>query len=75
MRTLFGMGASGEIIKNVQGALTRAGFDTKGTDGSYGVNTSNAVAAFQGSKAIPPTGVVDDVSWQALMQAPPSKRK
>lgn len=70
MRNLFGMGASGEIIKNIQGTLTRAGFDTKGTDGSYGVDTSSAVAAFQRAKAIPPTGVVDDVSWQALMQGP-----
>ena len=70
MRTLFGMGASGEIIKNIQGTLTRAGFDTKGTDGSYGADTSSAVAAFQRAKAIPPTGVVDDVSWQALMQGP-----
>jgi peptidoglycan hydrolase-like protein with peptidoglycan-binding domain len=70
MRTLFGVGAFGEIIRNVQGALTRAGFDTKGTDGFYGMNTSNAVAGFQRSKAIPPTGVLDDVSWQALMQRP-----
>jgi len=70
MRTVFGVGAFGEIIKNMQGALTQAGFDSKGTDGFYGANTSSAVAAFQGAKAFPPTGILDDVSWQALMTVP-----
>jgi peptidoglycan hydrolase-like protein with peptidoglycan-binding domain len=70
MRTLFGVGAFGDIIKNIQVALTRTGFDTKGTDGLYGGNTSNAVGAFQRAKAIASTGVMDDVSWQALMQGP-----
>ena len=70
MRTVFGVGAFGEIIKDIQEALTKASFDTKGTDGVYGINTSTAVHAFQGAKAITPTGVVDDVTWQALMQGP-----
>ncbi len=70
MRTLFGVGAFGEIIQDIQEALTQAGFDTKGTDGFYGANTGSAVAAFQSAKAIPQTGTVDDVSWQALMSGP-----
>jgi peptidoglycan hydrolase-like protein with peptidoglycan-binding domain len=70
MRTLFATGAFGETIKSIQKALTQAGFDTKGTDGFYGSNTASAVTGFQAAKALPPTGIVDDVSWNVLMPGP-----
>jgi hypothetical protein len=70
MRTLFATGTYGEVVKGIQTALTGAGFDTRGVDGLYGQDTTNAMTAFQQSKGIGPTGVVDDASWQPLMQAP-----
>jgi peptidoglycan hydrolase-like protein with peptidoglycan-binding domain len=68
-RNIFGPGAIGEIIKQIQVAPTDAGFDTKETDGWYGQNTSAAVAGYQGSQSLPSTGVIDEASWQLLMQS------
>lgn len=70
MRTLFGTGAIGESIKEIQKALTQAGFDTKGSDGWYGLDTANAARAFQQTKSLPATGVIDDGTWPLLMQRP-----
>jgi hypothetical protein len=70
MRTLFGVGAIGETIKQIQSKLTQAGFDTKGTDGHYGQDTASAVRGFQTSKGSSTTGTLDDSSWQSLMQRP-----
>jgi len=36
MPTLFGIGAIGEIIREIQRNLTEASFDTNGVDGWYG---------------------------------------
>lgn len=70
MRTLFGIGAIGESIKNIQQGLTTSGFDTHGADGVYGQNTATAVRAFQTAQQMPVTGTVDDASWQLLLQRP-----
>ncbi len=70
MRKLFGIGAIGETIKQVQQTLTQAGFDTKGVDGLYGQDTANAVRGFQEAKSLPVTGAIDDGSWESLMQRP-----
>ena len=35
MRTLFAKGSVGNLVKGIQGALTKAGFDTRGVDGWY----------------------------------------
>jgi peptidoglycan hydrolase-like protein with peptidoglycan-binding domain len=69
-RNIFGPGAIGETIKHVQVALVKAGFDTKGTDGWYGQNTSAAVGGYQQSESLPSTGLIDETSWQLLMQSP-----
>jgi putative peptidoglycan binding protein/glycosyl hydrolase family 46 len=69
-RILFGLGAIGEIVKQIQITLTSAGFDTQGTDGWFGKNTMTALSNFQQSKQLPPTGVVDESSWRQLMQRP-----
>jgi len=69
-RDLYGAGAYGGTVAEIQRALLAANFDPKGTDGVYGGNTTAAVQAFQAAKALPATGQVDDVTWQALMQRP-----
>ena len=70
MRTLFGIGSSGQTIKDIQTTLTQAGFDTQGADGHYGQDTATAVRGFQGARGLNATGTVDDGSWQSLMQRP-----
>lgn len=75
-RLLFGRGAHGDLIRSIQRALTRSGFDTKGTDGVFGDDTARAVHAFQTAHGIPPTGAVDVDTWSVLMHGPaPSVRR
>lgn len=69
-RNLFGAGAIGSIVAQLQQALTAAGCDTKGTDGIYGQDTSAAVRSYQSNNSLPITGIVDDVTWQKLMGIP-----
>jgi len=69
-RTIIGVGAFGETVRKVQHALVDAGFDTKGTDGRYGADTTKATTAFQVQHGIQPTGIVDELTWQTLMHAP-----
>ena len=45
----------GPIVKSIQKALTSAGFSTNGIDGRYGLDTLNAVLAYQAA-----TGLVVD---------------
>lgn len=68
-RTLFGDGAIGDIVKNIQQTLTDAGFPTNGVDGWYGNDTHNAVISFQTSKSTTVTGLVDDSLWPTLMSS------
>ena len=42
--------------KALQARLTRAGYDTQGTDGVIGDNTRSAIAAYQRAKGLPVTG-------------------
>jgi len=69
-RVLFGDGAIGDIIKQIQQALTTAGFSTNGVDGWYGNGTHNAVSSFETSQGAAPTGLVDDGLWPVLMTSP-----
>jgi len=40
----------------LQASLTRAGFDTQGTDGVIGDNTRAAITAYQRARGLPATG-------------------
>ncbi len=60
-RTILGPGAH---------SGSAAGFDSNGTDGIYGPDSIAAVEPFQQAHAMPVTGIVDDATWQALMQTP-----
>jgi hypothetical protein len=75
-RVLFGVGAIGEPIKRLQQKLTDAGFNASANDGWYSQRTSSALQSFQRSASLPPTGVIDEATWQLLMQCPlPSVRE
>jgi peptidoglycan hydrolase-like protein with peptidoglycan-binding domain/uncharacterized protein YneF (UPF0154 family) len=69
-RTLYGPGAHGGIVGEIQRALQQAGFDPQGVDEDYGGKTANAARQFQQARGLAATGVVDDVMWQGLMQRP-----
>src|SRR5215467_119800 len=68
-RTLFGVGAIGDVVKRIQLALQANGGDLK-PDRIYGNDTSNAVKEFQTASNISVTGAVDDATWQLLLQEP-----
>ncbi|WP_316313244.1 peptidoglycan-binding domain-containing protein, partial [Clavibacter michiganensis] len=56
----------------VQQKLKNLGFDPKGVDGKFGPNTSKAVAAFQRSRNLPATGLMNERTGIALMSAKPT---
>ena len=60
-------GSRGDMVRRLQNGLIRAGFDI-GTqvDGLFGTRTQSAVRAFQRSKRLPETGVVDFNTWLAI---------
>lgn len=59
------LGMSGVLVKELQTYLNRAGFDVAG-DGHFGPITERAVRAFQKSKGLPVTGIVDAGTRLAL---------
>ena len=67
IRTFCGGAAGGHMVRRLQNGLIRAGFDI-GTqvDGLFGTRTQSAVRAFQRSKRLPETGVVDFNTWLAI---------
>jgi len=46
--------------------LDRAHFGTGEIDGRWGSNTGRAIAAFQRSRNLDPTGTMDEATWRAL---------
>ncbi|UPJ27807.1 peptidoglycan-binding protein [Bradyrhizobium sp. CW1] len=64
------MGAKGDPVRQLQTALARQGFQVGDIDGDFGNNTAAAVRAFQLSTSLPPTGVADQATLQALASGP-----
>jgi lipoprotein-anchoring transpeptidase ErfK/SrfK len=60
-----------ESILEAQIALARLGFSSGPIDGVPGAQTAAALAAFQHSRALPPTGRLDDPTLAALLLATP----
>ncbi|MEM9232601.1 MAG: peptidoglycan-binding domain-containing protein, partial [Pseudomonadota bacterium] len=59
LRTAFGPDATGltqDDRKELQERLTRAGYDTGGTDGVIGPRSQGAIAAYQRNNALAATG-------------------
>jgi peptidoglycan hydrolase-like protein with peptidoglycan-binding domain len=61
-------GASGADVKELQQALSQAGFKVK-TDGKFGTGTLRAVKRFQRASRLKPTGTVDRRTVIALKRA------
>ena len=57
---------AGVSVKDLQGALSRAGFDPGPADGKLGKKTKSAVSDFQKSKGLKADGVVGQKTWTAL---------
>lgn len=58
---------SPQVTGDVQVLLDRAGFSPGVLDGKAGSNTAKALSAFQAAQALPPTGEVDDATWEKLL--------
>jgi hypothetical protein len=55
-----------QVIVNVQRALKELGYYAGDVNGSLGVNTRNALTAYQQDYGLDPTGVVDEPTVRAL---------
>jgi hypothetical protein len=55
-----------QVIVNVQNALKQLGYYAGEINGSLGVNTRNALTAYQQDYGLDPTGVVDEPTVRAL---------
>lgn len=64
-------GARGIEVVDVQRRLSILGFDlgSISVDGAYEANTEAAVKKFQSRHNLPDTGIIDSVTWRALVDA------
>lgn len=60
------MGSVGEEVKSIQSVLFERGYYKGAIDGIFGVNTRNAVVAFQRDNGLSPDGIVGDKTLAAL---------
>ena len=70
MRTLFAMGAHGDLVREIQQNLTQVGFSPGKLDGDYGPATAGAVRQFQSANGQLQTGSIDEHTWTPLMNRP-----
>lgn len=68
---LLSLGDSGEEVRQLHRRLGAAGFLTGPVDNwvLYGPATEQAVTDFQADRGLPQTGVCDDITWSALLEA------
>ena len=63
---LWKSGDSGDKVRDLQARLKQIGWFSGNVTGSYGSMTVSAVKGFQGKRAIPVTGEVDQRTWDRL---------
>jgi lysozyme family protein/peptidoglycan hydrolase-like protein with peptidoglycan-binding domain len=63
------MGSIGERVRQLQAGLAQMGFAVGDIDAEFGPVTSAAVSAFQSAHCLPPTGVADQATQQAVTNA------
>lgn len=73
-RPILSRGSTGKGVRELQRILTSTSlkedqreFNPQGIDGDFGENTEKAVIAFQNSRNLSSNGIVDDVTWSALL--------
>ena len=66
-----GKGALGDVVVWAQEHLVSAGVPVT-IDGAFGPKTLAAVQAFQTAHGLPATGLIDSVTWQALLRYAPA---
>lgn len=59
-------GSRGDDVKELQKALTEAGFPCGAADGIFGSDTKKAVIEYQKSKGLAADGIVGEKTWSAL---------
>jgi hypothetical protein len=69
-RKLFGIGAHGGIVGDIQRGLVSAGCAPGSIDEVYGGGTATAIKQVQLKNQLPDTGEVDDVTWTKFMPRP-----
>ena len=62
-------GSRGAAVTELQKNLTKLGYDTKGTEGIFGMGTKNAVIAFQRDYGLSPDGMVGNDTKNAINSA------
>lgn len=62
----FRMGDEGAEIAEIQGQLIELGYDLV-ADGAFGPAMADAIKSFQASRGIKPNGMVDSVTYSALL--------
>jgi peptidoglycan hydrolase-like protein with peptidoglycan-binding domain len=66
----LGVSSQGEAVKSLQLRLQQAGYYDGSVDGLYGLDTQQAVIAFQASAGLDQTGSLNDETWQKLQTTP-----
>ena len=70
-KVLLAVGVQGELVRKVQKGLQDEGFDPRGVDGFFGLDTAQAVERLQRAHGLLPTGVVDATAWRLLLGTRP----
>jgi peptidoglycan hydrolase-like protein with peptidoglycan-binding domain len=63
---LWKQGSSGDKVRDLQARLKQIAWFSGNVTGTYGSATASAVRGFQGKRAIPVTGEVDQRTWNRL---------
>ncbi len=66
-------GSSGPAVTGLQQKLAALGFPPGVIDGQFGIQTQNAVKAFQRSRGLSADGIVGGATWAAISTAPTTK--
>ncbi|MCX5392737.1 L,D-transpeptidase family protein [Streptomyces sp. NBC_00094] len=68
-KALMGDGDESEQVRELQARLRQLGHFDRAPTGFYGTMTAGSVTAFQKKQGLPPTGSVDETTWQRLLAA------
>ncbi|MER8044994.1 L,D-transpeptidase family protein [Streptomyces sp. NPDC094032] len=66
-KALMGDGDETEQVRELQARLRQLGYFDRAPTGFYGTMTAGAVKSFQKKRELPPTGSVDEATWQKLV--------